>query len=160
MRAWVLVQPKRMSINHSTLQRRCTHSHVPAWEREKKSMKQEFLAKAKENLTVAKWSHENGHYNASANRAYYAAFQAAIAALVHTGIITTSRISHSATQSLFATELIRRRKVYPSHLKSYLMDLQRVRDDADYEYRSVSKKKALTQFKQAFEAKVFLKKKL
>ncbi len=31
------------------------------------------------------------------------------------------------------------------------MDLQRVRDDADYEYRSVSKKKALTQFKQAKE---------
>jgi len=112
-------------------------------------MKQEFLAKAKENLAVAEWSYENGHYNASANRAYYAAFQAAIAALAHTGIITTSRISHSATQSLFATELIRRRKVYPSHLKSYLMDLQRIRDDADYECRSVSKKKASTHFKQA-----------
>jgi len=92
---------------------------------------------------------ETGHYNASANRAYYAAFQVAIAALAHAGIITTSRISHSAAQSLFATELIRRRKVYPSHLKSYLMDLQRVRDDADYESRTVSKKKALTQFKQA-----------
>ena len=29
-------------------------------------MKQEFLAKAKENLAVAELSYENGYYNASA----------------------------------------------------------------------------------------------
>lgn len=114
-------------------------------------MKLEFLAKAKENLAVAEWTVENEHYNASANRAYYAAFQAALAALANASIIQTSRISHSAAQSLFATELIRRRKIYPSHLKSYLADLQRIRDDADYEIKSVSKKKASAQLKLAKE---------
>ncbi len=114
-------------------------------------MKIEFLAKATENIAVAEWSYENGHYNASANRAYYAAFQAAIAALANAGIIQNSRVSHSAAQSLFAAELIRRRKLYPSHLKSYLPDLQRVRDDADYKLQSVPKKKASLQFKQAKE---------
>jgi len=114
-------------------------------------MKTEFLAKAKENLTVAEWSYENDHYNASANRAYYAAFQAAMAALANAGIIEKHRISHGAVQSLFVTELTRRRKIYPSHLKSYLTDLQRIRDDADYELGTVSKKKASTQLKQAKE---------
>jgi uncharacterized protein (UPF0332 family) len=101
-------------------------------------MKHEFLEKAKENLTVAQWSYENDHYNASANRAYYAAFQATIAALANAAIITNPRISHSAAQSLFATELIRRRKIYPSHLKSYKL-------------QSVSKKKASTPLKRAKE---------
>ncbi len=114
-------------------------------------MKNEFLAKAKENIAVAAWVHENGHYNASANRAYYAAFQAAIAALANACIINVHRISHSGVQSLFATELIRRRKIYPARLKSYLVDLQRIRDDADYELRTVSKKKGSTQLKQAKE---------
>ena len=44
-------------------------------------MKSEFLAKAKENLTAARLCFENGLYNACANRTYYAALQAAIAAL-------------------------------------------------------------------------------
>lgn len=114
-------------------------------------MKTELLAKAKENLAVAKWSYENDHYNASANRAYYAAFQAAIAALANVGIIKNHRVSHGALQSLFVTELTRQRKIYPSRLKSYLPDLQRVRDDADYKLQSVSKKKASLQLKQAKE---------
>jgi uncharacterized protein (UPF0332 family) len=71
--------------------------------------------------------------------------------LANAGIIQTLRISHSAAQSLFVAELIRRRQVYSSHLKSYLPDLQRVRDDADYKLQSVPKKKASLQFKQAKE---------
>ncbi len=71
--------------------------------------------------------------------------------MANAGIIQSSRVSHSAAQSLFAAELIRRRKLYPSHLKSYLPDLQRVRDDADYELRSVSKRETLKQFKKAKE---------
>jgi uncharacterized protein (UPF0332 family) len=42
---------------------------------------QEFLTKARENLQAAEQAFSEGLYNASANRAYYAAFQAAIAAL-------------------------------------------------------------------------------
>jgi len=113
-------------------------------------MKDEFISKAKENITVAEWSYENGHYNASANRAYYAAFQAAIAALAHIGINTVSH-SHKATQAHFVAELIKRRKIYPSHLKSYLKDLQDVRNDADYELKFVSKKIAGRQYRHAKE---------
>jgi hypothetical protein len=46
-----------------------------------RTMENEFLTKAKENITAAALLFENELYNASANRAYYAAFQAAIAAI-------------------------------------------------------------------------------
>ncbi len=48
-------------------------------------MKTEFLAKAEENLTAAQVCFENGLFNACANRAYYAALHAAVAALAHKG---------------------------------------------------------------------------
>jgi uncharacterized protein (UPF0332 family) len=63
-------------------------------------MIQEFFSKAKENLTAATLLFENGLYNASANRAYYAAFQATLAALARIGIIENERNSHKTTQSL------------------------------------------------------------
>jgi uncharacterized protein (UPF0332 family) len=109
----------------------------------------EFLTKAQENLTAAALLFEHELYNASANRAYYATFQAAIAALANIGIHTNR--SHEATQAQFASKLIKRRKVYPSHLKSYLMDLQKVRDFADYKEYSISKKEAGRQLKKATE---------
>jgi uncharacterized protein (UPF0332 family) len=49
-------------------------------------VKKEFLAKAKENLKIAQISFENECYNAGANRAYFASFQSAIAALADQGI--------------------------------------------------------------------------
>lgn len=49
-------------------------------------MKSEFLAKARENLQAAEVLFENHLYNVSANRAYYATFHAAIAALADVGI--------------------------------------------------------------------------
>jgi len=112
-------------------------------------MKHEFLTKAKENITAATLLFDNELYNACANRVYYAAFHAAIAALANIGMDTVH--SHEATQAHFVTELIRRRKVYPNHLKSYLRDLQDVRNDADYEQKSVSKKVAQRQLKKAKE---------
>lgn len=114
------------------------------------SVKSEFLTKAKENIKAAEVLFENQLYNACANRAYYAAFQAAIAALTAIGI-ETDRLSHDAIQANFAVEFIQRRKIYPSHLKSYLMDLQAVRDDADYKGRLVSKKVTLRQLRKAKE---------
>ena len=114
-------------------------------------MKQEFLTKATENIAVAELSYKNGYYNASANRAYYATFQAAIAALVTVGITANVRKSHSITQANFAAELIKKRKIYPNHLKSYLMDLMAIREDADYELTFVSKKVASRQLKKAQE---------
>ncbi len=113
-------------------------------------MKSEFLAKARENLKAAEVLFENHLYNASANRAYYAAFHAAIAALADVGI-TMDQISHEAVQSNFVVELTQRRKIYPSHLRSYLVDLQSVRDDADYKLKAVSQKVAFRQFRKAKE---------
>ncbi len=113
-------------------------------------MKKEFLAKARQNLRAAELLSENGLYDASANRSYYAALHAAVAALSSAGI-RTERISHETTQSNFSAELIRKRKIYPGHLRSYLSDLQRVRDHADYKLKSVSKKVAMRQVNKAKE---------
>ena len=44
-------------------------------------MRDEFLTKAKENIRAAEVLFEHQLYNAAVNRAYYAAFHAAIAAL-------------------------------------------------------------------------------
>jgi uncharacterized protein (UPF0332 family) len=111
-------------------------------------MKNEFLAKAKENISAAELLFDNELYNASANRAYYAAFHAARAALAAIGV-ETEAISHPAAQSQFNAELIRRRKIYPSRLKSYLSNLQDERNTADYKRDSVSKKVASRQLKKA-----------
>lgn len=116
-------------------------------------MKQEFFAKAEENLKAAELLFEQGLYNAVANRAYYATFQAAVAALLHIGILLEigDRISHQAAHSNFATELIQRRKIYPGHFKSYLIELQVVRNKADYRAESISKALASQQIKRAQE---------
>ncbi|OQY57621.1 MAG: hypothetical protein B6245_16140 [Desulfobacteraceae bacterium 4572_88] len=84
------------------------------------------------------------------NRSYYAALHAAVAAL-SVAVIRTERISHETTQSNFSAELIRRRKIYPGHLRSYLSDLQRVRNNVDYRIKFVSKKIALRQLRKAEE---------
>jgi len=108
------------------------------------------IEKAQENLAVATWANENGYTNACANRAYYAAFQIAIAALVHFRVIGANQsISHEAAQANFSAHLIRKRKVFSGQFKSYLMDLQKIRDIADYKVHSVSKKDAAKQLKQA-----------
>jgi len=111
----------------------------------------EFTSKAKENLAAAQLLFDHGLYNASANRAYYAAFQAALVALARAKVLDQSRVSHETAQGKFAAELIHRRKIYPSHLKSYLMELQGVRDDADYKLSSISKKEAAKQLRKAQE---------
>jgi len=62
-----------------------------------------------------------------------------------------NHITMNESPHVQVTELIRRRKVYPNHLKSYLRDLQDVRNDADYEQKSVSKKVVQRQLKKATE---------
>ncbi len=111
-----------------------------------------YLTKSVENLTVAQWAYDNGHYNASANRAYYAVFQAALAALANVSVITAEeRVSHERAQALFARELITRRKLYSSDFKSHLLTLQTVRELADYKPMLVSSNLASRQLKKAKE---------
>lgn len=113
-------------------------------------MQAEFFKKAQDNLNLAKYCLEQGGYDASANRAYYAAFQAAIAALAHVGIINKKN-DHKWVQATFVGELINRRKVYPSRLKSYLSDMLSLRNNADYSEKSVSQKLASRQLAKANE---------
>jgi len=113
-------------------------------------MKTEFFNKAEANLTVAQICFDNGFYDACANRAYYAAFQAAIAALADKGI-KRDKIDHKQIQADFSENLIKKRKVYPSKLKSYLMDMQGVRNQADYNLTNVSKNLAFQQIRRAGE---------
>jgi uncharacterized protein (UPF0332 family) len=113
-------------------------------------MKREFLLKAQENLNTARLTFGHGGYNASANRAYYAAFQAAIAALAEDDIVHT-RNPHDWVQAQFSGILIHRRKRYPSKLVSTLPQMQATRDIADYEAIGVGRGKAASQLKHAEE---------
>jgi uncharacterized protein (UPF0332 family) len=110
----------------------------------------EFLQKAHENLEDARVAVEQQRWNAAANRAYYAAYQAAIAALATEGM-TKANHPHSWVQAQFSGILIQRRKLYASTMKSYLMTMQRLRDAADYSPIMVSKNDARTQLKHATE---------
>jgi uncharacterized protein (UPF0332 family) len=93
-------------------------------------MKESFFNRAKENLNAAAMLFDEGFNNTSANRAYYAAFHAAIAAIYVIGITPT--IDHKNIQSLFADYYCNKRKILPSKYKRFLSDLQNTRNIADY----------------------------
>lgn len=109
-----------------------------------------FLMKAQDNLALAKYCFENGYYDASANRAYYAAFQAAIAALAAQGIMN-DKYEHKWVQASFNRALIRQKKIYPSRLSSALLDMLFIRNRADYLDEPLSKKLATGQLALAEE---------
>jgi len=113
-------------------------------------LKQEFFTKSKENLKIAQLSFDNECYNACANRAYYASFQAAIAALAVHGI-SSEKNEHSWVQSEFNFSLIKRKKIYPGRIKTYLLDMQETRNKADYSEKDVGKKAAYRQISRAVE---------
>jgi len=122
-------------------------------------MTTDFFYKAKDNLKVAQWSFDNGYYDACANRAYYSALQSAIAALADNGI-KRERMEYKWVQAEFAGKLIKSRKVYPAKLKSYLPEMQMVRDNADYSGENISRKKAAEQLRMAGEMLSMIEKEL
>jgi uncharacterized protein (UPF0332 family) len=100
-----------------------------------------YLIKAVESLTSAQIDYVAVRYNSCANRAYYACFQAAVAALLAAGIRPASprgEWSHEFVQSQFNGLLISRRKLYPAALRRVLRDTMAVREKADYTPASVS----------------------
>ena len=110
-------------------------------------MNNEFWTKARENLHAAQALYDLGLLNAAANRAYYAAFQAAIAVLARHGI-RHDKNPHEWVQAQFSSEIVHRRKLLTRTFASYLTDIQRVRNVADYSPFSVSKKVVEQQYKQ------------
>jgi uncharacterized protein (UPF0332 family) len=114
-----------------------------------------YLTKAAESLMSAQIDFTAARYNSCANRAYYACFQAAVAALLAAGIRPASprgEWSHEFVQSQFNGLLIMRRKRYPAALRRVLRDTMAVRDKADYTPASVSARVAsrVLQAAQAF----------
>lgn len=109
-------------------------------------MKQMFLERSEENISAAEELFNSQRYNASANRSYYAAFHAAIAALLHFGY--TVEIDHKPVQAAFAGMLIHGRKLFPATMKSMLLELHTVRAEADYR-AGIGKKRSAAQLKQA-----------
>ncbi len=109
-----------------------------------------FLDKAQANLAAAQDCFDNGFYEASANRAYCAAFQAAVAALAAQGI-RSNKNEHKWVQASFTSELIHRRKIYSSRFKSFLGDMLRLRNLADYSEKPTSKKVAAWQLTRAID---------
>ena len=91
-----------------------------------------FLEKARESLASAEDDLAKGRFNACARNGYYAAFQAAISALITEGIRPARRWEHSFVQAEFQGRLIYRRRVYPAGFRRMLTDGFETRSRADY----------------------------
>ena len=104
--------------------------------------------KATQELATADLAWHSGDYNSTANRAYYAAFHAAIAILALDGI-TSSTNEHKWVHTTFSTHCIHRRKMFPSAFASMLPDMMTIRHKADYDTSDVSKKEAAQQLKKS-----------
>jgi uncharacterized protein (UPF0332 family) len=111
-----------------------------------------FWAKGLENIDSAASELTNRRYNASANRAYYAVFHAAIVALLRAGIHPPgAQWGHGFVQAQFAGQLVTRRKAYPATLRDILPRLEELRERADYGLTHVSQNQAARALRRAEE---------
>ncbi len=111
-----------------------------------------FLSKARQSLFGAQSEIANGRYDNGANRAYYACFQAAIAALEWADIRPSGRSdmwTHTHVQSTFIGILINRRKKFPALLRGVLAKNQAVRDAADYQPDPINPMQAIRAVERA-----------
>lgn len=105
-----------------------------------------YPTKAKDSLQGAESEFTQARFDNAVNRAYYACFQAAVAALLAADVPMQTAgggvTSHQSVHSHFAGLLVQRRKLYSSHLRNVLQDLLRDRTIADYHSISVSATRA------------------
>lgn len=100
------------------------------------------MLKARQAVASAELLVERQHVSCAANRAYYALFHAARAALIHARRSSPEkRWAHDALQAEFS-KLLHADKRYPSHLKSYLITQLVVREMADYHNEMISLRSA------------------
>lgn len=112
-----------------------------------------YLSKSKESLASAKDNLKSKRYNSCANRAYYACYQASVAALTAHGVTPPSkkrRWEHDIVQTQISN-LIRRKKVLPAKHRSTLSELMTTRIKADYEEHNVPQRDARRGLKTATE---------
>jgi uncharacterized protein (UPF0332 family) len=101
-----------------------------------------FLAKAQSNLLAADRDRAHRAFDPCVSRAYFAAFQAAIAALL---ALSNYRRKgqywdHGEIAAEFTRHLIRQRKSFPGEIASALDDLKTRRHQADYSTFTMSER--------------------
>ena len=105
-----------------------------------------YLEKAAEAISGANRELAAHAYNNAANRAYYAAYHAALAALWVERIRPASgmvgSLSHQLAQAEWAGELVRRRHLYPADTRGTLQELRALRERADYWRRHITGRQA------------------
>jgi uncharacterized protein (UPF0332 family) len=113
---------------------------------------EKYPRKAIESLSGAQSECAHGRFNICANRAYYAAFQGAIAALMRNGIRAKGgHRAHTFVQSEFVGKLINRRHLYPPGLRNTLSDLLKLRHRADYRDDTISEMDAIRALRRSRE---------
>lgn len=117
-------------------------------------MWRDYLSKAEANLRAAKRDFRAGGYDAGVSRAYFAAFQAAIAALLAlTGFQRRGKYwDHGEIAAEFVRRLIHRQKIFPRSLASTLDELKSRRHQADYDAQPLSQKIAERSVNKAAQA--------
>ena len=109
-----------------------------------------FLAKARESLASAEADLQAGRFNSAANRAYYATFQAAVAALMEEGVGPRGASwDHKFVIREFSGKLVRRRKLVGARFIGVLDSLLTARLHADYRANSIGTKTARRAVKEA-----------
>lgn len=101
-----------------------------------------FLTKARESLAGAESEFINARYNNVANRAYYACYQTAIAALDMASVRPpggSDQWRHGFVQAQFGGLLVNRRKLYPAALRDTLNQTMRLREKADYDTDNIGR---------------------
>ena len=88
----------------------------------------DWMVKATENITAAQLCFEKRLFNASVNRAYYAMFQGAIAALIKHRFQPSGGLwKHDFVHAQFSEALIHRRKIFHSKLADTPLTVMRQR---------------------------------
>ncbi len=101
------------------------------------------IEKAQESLRAAELCFGELLYNSTANRAYYAMFQAAVVALARAGVLPTGEgWSHDGLRSTVARVLIQQRKLYKKELATFLAEGLWIRNRADYRDQMISEQQA------------------
>ena len=106
-----------------------------------------FEEKARESLVGAQSELQARRYNNAAKLAYFACFQAGVAALIRVGARRSG--SDAEWKHDFVQAEVRRRKLVPAELGRVLLDTMRLRHLADYAPRSVSERNARQSVAQA-----------
>src|SRR5687768_17537623 len=112
-----------------------------------------YLTKAQKALAGAELEYAHELYNNTINRAYYACYQAAVAALSAQGFAPPMENywSHDFVQVEFPARLVDERKVFPTALRSTLKSVFDERLKADYEPEIIGSSTAAEALQRAQE---------